>query len=121
MYYYAFLNAVTGVCLDIEIYNEPMTNLGSQYVQLDSYDVSYIVRKKYVNGEWLDSTAEEGAQWMGEHGSLHGEWLDVIVDSKAPIEHTHDDYAESDHTHPEYASKVNVSVDSTQDLLVFSV
>lgn len=103
MYYYAYIDANTGVCYDIEIYDEPLSDLGSQYVQLDSYEASYIIRKKYVNGEWLDSTAEEGAQWMGEHGSLHGEWLDVVVDSKAPIEHTHSEYADVDHTHSNYS------------------
>lgn len=103
MYFYAYIDSNTGVCYDIEIYDEPLSDLGSQYVQLDSYDASYIIRKKYVNGEWLDSTAEEGAQWMGEHGSLHGEWLDVVVDSKAPMEHIHEGYAASNHTHTAYA------------------
>lgn len=119
MYFYAYIDSNTGVCYDVEIHDEPMSDLGSEYVQLDSYDVSYIIRKKYVNGAWYDTTVEEAGQWMGEHGSLHGEWLDVVVDGKAPMNHTHTGYASSDdlesledavaakanatHTHTEYA------------------
>lgn len=96
MYYFACINE-EGICYHVEQWPEYNGELEGNpyYVQIDSYDYDLIFRKKYVNGEWVDTTASEAQNYDGRHMGLNGEWLDVIIDSmKNDIEnHTHDNYA----------------------------
>ena len=112
MYYYANIDLETGVCILVEECEEPWYEGDESYILLDGFYKDYEGRKKYVNGEWLDATPEEAARvaFRGEIVAVGGEWLDIILDGKAPLEHTHDGYATTDHTHTEYASSDDLQV-----------
>lgn len=80
MYYYAQITGDTGICYTI-IESETEIN-DSLLIPLDSYDTSYLYRKKYVNGEWVDTTTAEAMQYNGHHVGIYNEWLDNYLGDK---------------------------------------
>lgn len=77
MYYYAMLDSNTKICYAVEQFQDEVDN--EDYVQLDSLDKSYIIRKKYVDGQWVDTTADEAMQYNGLHVGIFGKWLDQVL------------------------------------------
>lgn len=106
MYYYANIDLETGVCIVVEECEEPWYEGMEGYIPLDDYYKDYEGRKKYVNGEWLDTTPQEAARvaLRGEIVAVGGEWLDIVLNNKADTNHTHECYATTDHTHTGYVS-----------------
>ena len=87
MYYYATLNPNTKVCIGIdESENQWSTN--SNLIQIDSYDTSLIYRKKYVNGEWVDATPDEAANYKGYEIECNGKWLEELTGDTDDLETT---------------------------------
>lgn len=78
MYYYALIDPTTKICYSISTRETEVTN-NPNYIPIDSNDESYIIRKKYVNGAWVDTTPEEAMQYNGLHVGLFGKWLDQIT------------------------------------------
>lgn len=121
MYYYAYIDVDTGFCHDVMESEEPiydpsyieLTEITNHSEYIDYY-MNYPVRKTYENGAWRDTTVEEAEQMfavvIGKRVSLNGEWLNIILDNKADIDHTHSGYATSDHVHTEYASSDDLQV-----------
>ena len=112
MYYYAYINTDNGFCYDVSESEVPMDDPSyievtglSSYAEYQKY---YSIRKIYENGVWRDATVEEAeemyATTMGERVTIGNEWLNIVLDNKAPLSHVHDGYATSDHLHTEYAS-----------------
>ena len=99
MYYYAIIENGTGICYNLEQSESAISN--PYYIQIDSYDNSYLYRKKYVNGAWVDTTAAEAQQFEGSHIGIWGEWLDNVLNEMK--DHTHTEYAPSSHDHTGYA------------------
>ncbi len=123
MYYYANIDD-TGLCCDLLQSETPIDD--PYYIPIDSYDRTYMLRKRYIDGVWTDTTVEEVAEMamIGEQVAMFGEnkWLEDVLDEKAPLEHTHTGYASSDHTHTGYVSAddlqaledtINAKADST--------
>lgn len=112
MYYYANIDLETGVCVMVEECEEPWYDGMDGYIPLDGYYKDYEVRMKYVNGEWVESLPEEtiGHSYRGEIVAVSNEWLDVALNNKADIDHTHEGYAAIGHTHSEYASSDDLQV-----------
>lgn len=110
MYYYANIDLETGICVMVEECEEPWYDGMDDYIPLDGYYKDYEVRMKYVNGEWVESLPEEtiGHSYRGEIVAVSNEWLDVALNNKADINHTHEGYAAIDHTHSEYASSDDI-------------
>ena len=118
MYYYAYIDIDTGFCHDVVESDVPIED--PYYIELSGfssfsdYFKYYRMRKTYENGEWRDTTVEEAESYnaptVGEHTAIGGEWLDVVLDEKADIEHTHEEYASSNHIHTEYASSDDLQV-----------
>ena len=120
MYYYAYINIDTGFCHDVIEAEEPMND--PAYIELTelqdpsyaAYAKIYAVRKTYENGVWRDTTVEEAeamyATNQGERITIGNEWLNVILDNKAQLEHTHAGYATTDHVHTEYADSDDLQV-----------
>lgn len=79
MYYYALIDPKTKICYSISTRETEVTN-NPNYIPIDSNDESYIIRKKYVNGAWVDTTPEEAMQYNGLHVGLFGKWLDQKLD-----------------------------------------
>ena len=106
MYYYANIDLETGVCIMVEECEEPWYDGMEGYIPLDGFYKDYEVRKKYVNGEWVDAIPAEGVglTFRGEIVDVGGEWLDTILNNKANVDHVHEGYAPSNHAHTEYAS-----------------
>lgn len=109
MYFYAVIELETGICYEVIEVEEPITDDPS-YVEIDSNDQSYLFRKKYVNGAWENTTPAEAQQFEGAHIGIHGEWLDIVIDGKADIDHIHDGYAMADRTHTGYVSSDDLQV-----------
>lgn len=112
MYYYAYIDPDTGFChdvieSDIQI-EDPYYVEVSGFSNYSDYCKYYKMRKTYENGEWRDTTVEEAERYnapiMAEHLTVGDEWLDVALDGKAPLDHTHDGYATEDHVHTGYVS-----------------
>lgn len=131
MYYYAFIDPTTYVCYDVYESEEPITD-DPYCIEIDFLDRSYIIRKKYINGEWIDTTTTDSVVVETRHISLGDVWLDDkvyeleneidnhthsgyassddlalledIINTKANATHTHDNYALSTHTHDNYAT-----------------
>ena len=81
MYYYAIIDTETGICHTIEYSDTPLDYEG--WIEIDSLDRNYLIRKKYVNGQWEDTTVAEAIAFQscieGRHIGLNGEWLDLIL------------------------------------------
>lgn len=75
--YYARIDTQTKICVEVfetdEAINYP------QYIQLDSLDESLVKRKKYVNGEWVDTTADEACDYRAKYGECHHKWLEDCI------------------------------------------
>lgn len=118
MYYYAYINTDNGFCYDVmeseEQMNDPSYIEVSGFLTYAEYCRYYPTRKTYENGAWRDTTVEEAERMystiIGERAAIGGEWLSIILDNKANIEHTHEDYAVSNHVHTEYASSDDLQV-----------
>ena len=112
MYYYAYINIDNGFCYDVTESEEQIND--QSYIEVSGfsdyaeYYKYYPVRKTYENGEWRDTTVEEAERMqstsIGERIAIFDEWLDIILNGKASLSHTHDSYATSNHTHIGYAS-----------------
>lgn len=84
--YYAQITGDTGICYNI---TESDTEINdSLFILLDSYDESYLFRKKYVNGEWVDTTTAEAMQYNGHHVGIYNEWLDNYLGDKSELSTT---------------------------------
>lgn len=133
MYYYAYIDLDTGVCLNIEEFLEPINE--PFYIPLDEYDENLITRKKWDGEKWIDSTASEAQVYDAKIIGVNGEWLDDkivamcedienhthdeyslasdlellqdIIDTKADSSHTHDGYASVSHSHSGYVTTVS--------------
>ena len=86
MFYYAIIEQSTGICYSISEEEDEVNN--SLWISIDSYDESYLFRKKYVNGEWVDTTADEARQYKGEHIGIYHEWLDNYLGDKSDLSTT---------------------------------
>lgn len=86
MYYYAVITSDTGICYSVTAKETEVTN--SLYIPLESYDKSYLYRKKYVNGEWQDTTPAEAMQYNGHHAAIYNEWLDNYLGDKSTLSTT---------------------------------
>ncbi len=109
MYYYAYIHPETGVCSGIEEYEEQFES--PYYVLIDSYDESLYLRKKYLNGTWVDATPIEAQVTDAKHLGINEIWLDDKIygmeddiATKANATHTHSEYSPSTHTHSGYAT-----------------
>lgn len=133
MYYFACIGE-SGICYAVEqweVYNGEYDG-NPYFIQIDSYDTSLITRKKYINGEWVDTTPAEAQNVDARTIGVNGEWLDdkivamdnvitnhthsgyadsadlealeAAVATKADATHTHDGYASTSHTHEGYAA-----------------
>lgn len=121
MYYYALIDSTNNVCYEVIESETPITD-DPYCVELDLYDTSYILRKKYVDGEWYDTEPYEAQNMDAKYIGVNNVWLDdkIVAMDDAIANHTHDGYASSDdlalledvvdtkanatHTHSEYAS-----------------
>ena len=129
MYIYACIDSTTYVCYAIEQLEEPYDY--EFYIPIDVYDPSLITRKKYVNGEWVDTVPSEAENANARTIGVNGEWLDDkivsleeaidnhihdgyasaddfellkdVINTKADITHSHDNYSLSNHEHDDYA------------------
>lgn len=118
MYYYAYINIDNGFCYDVMESETPMDDPSyvevSGFSSLAEYCRYYPTRKTYENGAWRDTTVEEAEQMystiIAERAAIGGEWLTIILNNKADIDHTHDGYAASDHVHTSYASSDDLQV-----------
>lgn len=108
MYYYAYVDS-DYICYEVIESEFPITD-DPYCIQIDSLDKSLLYRKKYIDGVWEDTTPEEAQQMEGSHIGIFGEWLDVVINNKADIDHTHEGYANADHAHTEYASSNDLQV-----------
>ena len=86
MFYYAFIEDGTGICYNVAESETELNN--SLYIPIPSYDESYLFRKKYVDGEWVDTTADEARQYKGEHIGIYHEWLDNYLGDKSELSTT---------------------------------
>ena len=131
MYYYAIIEDGSWICYEVIESDYPIDD--PYYIQINDYDTSYITRKKYVNGEWVDTDPIEtgclqanligiGVEWLdnkiyeiedgianhthtGYVSSNDLQVLEDVVDTKADINHTHNGYSEITHNHDsEYSS-----------------
>lgn len=126
MYYYALIDTTNYICYEVTESETEVTDM-PHYVQIDSYDTSYIIRKKYVDGQWLDTTPSEAQNMEAKYIGIGDVWLDDkiygmeydidnhthtgyvssdeltslenIVNTKANITHTHSDYSLNTHSH----------------------
>lgn len=131
MYYYAFIDSTTYVCYMLIESEEPITD-DPYCIEVDSYDTNYVIRKKYVDGEWLDTVPSEAQNMEARYIGIGEEWLDDkiyslednlnnhthseyassddldlltdIVNTKADANHSHSEYAPISHFHDEYAT-----------------
>lgn len=118
MYYYAYIDLDTGFCYDIIESDTPIDSPDhievSGFSNYSDYCKYYKMRKTYENGEWRDTTVEEAERYnatiMAEHLTVGDEWLDVALDGKAPLEHTHSGYAPVSHSHTDYALQTSLDV-----------
>lgn len=78
MYYYAMIDPTTNICYAVESFENEVTN-NAYYIPLETLDKSYIIRKKYVNGTWFDTTADEAANYNAREGNVFGHWLDDSI------------------------------------------
>lgn len=127
MYYYAYIDIDTGFCHDVieseeQLYDPSYVEV-SGFATFATYLKYYPIRKTYENGVWRDTTLEEAERILSttpaERLTIGDEWLDIVVNNKADIDHTHDEYVSSDdlqmladmidtkadigHNHDEYA------------------
>ena len=122
MYYYAYIDDVTGFCYDVvesdTLMNDPLYVLISGLSDYAEYMKCYKIRKKYVNGEWYDTTVEEAEQkqstTFGEHIAIFDKWLNEVLDDKADTTHTHSEYSPTSHSHSEYATQVALDTLDTE-------
>lgn len=77
MYYYAMIDPRTNICYDVVQLETETDN--AYYIPIDSFDESYEIRKKYVNGAWVDTTADEASNFNAREGNLFGHWLDDSI------------------------------------------
>lgn len=121
MYYYALIDSTNNVCYEVIESETPITD-NPYCVELDSYDTSYILRKKYVDGEWYDTEPYEAQNMDAKYIGVNNVWLDdkIVAMDDAIANHTHNGYASADdlqlledivntkadatHAHSEYAA-----------------
>ena len=131
MYYYAAIDSTNYICYEVYESEVPVTD-DPYWIQIDSNDRSYIIRKKYIDGVWLDTLPSEVENIETRHVEFGDIWLDDkiyeledeidnhthidyassddlelledIVDTKANATHTHSEYAASSHSHDNYAT-----------------
>lgn len=143
MYYFACIEE-RGICYAIEQYEEyPEWVVDNPfYIQIDSYDASLITRKKYIDGEWIDTTPNEAENSNARTIGIDNIWLDDriyglddaianhshdgyasqsdldlledVVGTKANTIHTHNGYASSNHTHVDYALQTSLDALETE-------
>ena len=75
MYYYAWIDSTTFICYEVIESETPITD-DPYSIQIDSYDRSYINRKKYIDGVWLDATPIEAQAMQAEVIGIGEIWLD---------------------------------------------
>lgn len=105
MYYYALIDPTTYVCYEV-IESETQITDDEYYIQIDSNDRSYILRKKYVDGVWVDTVPAEAQNMEAKYIGIDNVWLDdkIYAMDDDIANHTHSGYANSNHTHSGYAS-----------------
>ena len=77
MYYDAMIDYRTKVCYGVT--SSETVSDDEYYIPIDSLDESYVIRKKYVNGTWVDTTVDEAMQYNGLHVGIFGKWLDQVL------------------------------------------
>ena len=110
MYYYALIDSESYICYEIIESDSPVDD--PYWIQIDSYDTSYIVRKKYIDGEWVNTTTTDSVVIEARHISLGDIWLDdkIYAIEDAVVNHTHTGYATADHVHTGYVSSDDLQV-----------
>lgn len=74
--FYALINSqkiCTQVMESEEAINYP------NYIEISSLDESLVKRKKYINGEWVDTTADEAADYRARFGECNHKWLEDCI------------------------------------------
>lgn len=83
--FYALINSqkiCTQVMESEEAINYP------NYIEISSLDESLVKRKKYINGEWVDTTADEAADYRARFGECHNKWLEDCIGDTDDLETT---------------------------------
>lgn len=78
MYYYARIDAVTKVCIQV-VQDENFIGGDEYLILIDTYDTTMIGRKKYVDYQWVDTTPDEGALYDAHATKCHSRWLDELT------------------------------------------
>ena len=136
MYYYAWIDPTTCICYEV-VESETQVTDDPYSIEIDSYDTSYIIRKKYIDGKWVDTDPIEtnsmqvrligvGEQWLDDKivemendiaNHTHSGYassddlalLEDVVDTKADATHTHSEYASASHGHADYATQTSLN------------
>lgn len=91
MYFYALIDPTTGICYEVIESESPITE-DPYCIQLNEYDRTYITRKKYENGNWVDTNPIETQSMQASAIGIGDVWLD------AKIYAMEDDIANHTHT-----------------------
>ena len=78
MFYYARIDAVTKVCIQV-VQDENFITGDENLILIDSYDTTMVGRKKYVDYQWVDTTPDEGALYDAHATKCHSKWLDEMT------------------------------------------
>lgn len=78
MKYYAFIDtSKNNICYDVCESEEVMS--GENLIEIPSLDKTLILRKKYIDGQWVDTTADEASNYDARYGNIFGHWLDDAI------------------------------------------
>lgn len=78
MKYYAFIDtSKNNICYNVCESDEVMS--GENIVEITSLNKDLILRKKYVDGQWVDTTADEASNFNARYGNIFGHWLDDAI------------------------------------------
>lgn len=115
MYYYAHINS-SDLVDAVYAFDTPVTEDGYVEITEEQYNVP-IIRYRY----YADTNYFEEWFWTGTTDDVcYPNTFTMVTTILDDYANEISNKADADHTHPEYASKVNVTVDTTQNMLVFS-
>lgn len=83
--FYALINSQK-ICTQVMETDEAIDY--PNYIEIPSLDESLVKRKKYINGEWVDTTADEAADYRARFGECHHKWLEDCIGDTDNLETT---------------------------------
>lgn len=83
--FYALINSQK-ICTQVMETDEAIDY--PNYIEISSLDESLVKRKKYINGEWVDTTADEAADYRARFGECHHKWLEDCIGDTDDLETT---------------------------------